>query len=280
MEPIGDILSRLAIRRNTPLGAMDTLSNREPPCPFCNGAGFLRQELQIDDPQFGDLVPCICKEREIQEKRLHTLVERSNLSAMADMTFDSFIGEAKESPAFRRAQAFAAHPEGWLVLMGDYGTGKTHLAAAIGNYRLHEAGEPALFIVVPDLLDRLRAAYAPESEVSHDDLFESVRQAPLLILDDLGTQSSTQWAQEKLFQLLNHRYVHRLPSVITTNHSLDQIGGRLASRMSDPHVSVCVVLEAGDFRGGLGEHRKTSQPPTRLPKRRTNRFDVQFDDGL
>jgi DNA replication protein DnaC len=52
-----------------------------------------------------------------------------------------------------------------------------------------------LFVVVPDLLDHLRAAYNPDSEVGYDRLFEQVRNAPVLVLDDLGTQSATAWAQ-------------------------------------------------------------------------------------
>ena len=63
---------------------------------------------------------------------------------------------------------------------------------------------------MPDLLDHLRATFAPGSDVSYDELFETVAIAPLLVLDDLGTQSSTQWAQEKMFQILNHRYNDRI----------------------------------------------------------------------
>ncbi len=167
------------------------------------------------------------------------------------MTFESFIVDSPQQNAHKRAQQYALSPDGWLVIMGGYGTGKTHLAAAIGNYRL-SIGEPALFMVVPDLLDHLRSAYAPGSELDYDDFFEGVRQAQLLILDDLGTQISTQWATEKLYQLFNHRYIYRLPTVITTNSSLDEIGGRLASRMSDPVISTCVTIDSRDFRGGVG----------------------------
>lgn len=253
----------------------------EPSCPRCGGTGFLRREVPVDDPSFGELVVCVCKEQEIQERRLQSLMARSNLSAMADMTFESFIGEAKDSQAYKRARAFAEHPDGWLVIMGGYGVGKTHLAAAIGNYRLQVMGEPALFQVVPDLLDHLRSAYAPDSEMSYDELFETLREAPLLILDDLGAQVATQWAQQKLFQLFNHRYIMRLPTVFTTNNSLDEIGDRLASRMSDPNLSVCVTLDTGDFRSGVGERRGPSgTPPTRLQRRRGARFDVQQTDRL
>ena len=58
----------------------------------------------------------------------------------------------------------------------------------------------------------------------YDELFEKVCNAPLLILDDLGVQASTPWAKEKLDQLLNHRYIHELPTVITTSIPIDETG--------------------------------------------------------
>jgi DNA replication protein DnaC len=133
-------------------------------------------------------------------------------------------------------------------------------------------------MVVPDLLDHLRSAYAPDSEAGYDELFEGVRQAPLLILDDLGTQTSTQWAQEKLYQLFNHRYTFRTTTVITTNSSLDQIGGRLASRMADPNTSKCVVIDGIDVRSGLPDDNKPSS--ARQPRRRPPRGGVGFSDQL
>ena len=66
---------------------------------------------------------------------------------------------------------FARDPQGWLVLMGGYGAGKTHLAAAIANYRI-ALGHPALFVVVPDLLDYLRATYSPTSDTGLDERLE------------------------------------------------------------------------------------------------------------
>ena len=125
--------------------------------------------------------------------------------------------------------------QGWLLLKGASGGGKTHIAAAIAN-RCLERGIPALFVVVPDLLDHLRAAYRPDADVSYDQLFDQVRNAPALILDDLGTQSATPWAQEKLFQLINHRFNARLPTVVTTNVSLQSLDERLRARLTDPEL--------------------------------------------
>jgi DNA replication protein DnaC len=119
--------------------------------------------------------------------------------------------------------------------MGTYGTGKTHLAAAIGHYRAAMGDEP-IFAVVPDLLDHLRATFSPSSSASYDSVFAQVRTARLLVLDDLGTQSATPWAREKLYQVLNYRYETRLPTVITTSSTLDEIDPRIRSRMLDERV--------------------------------------------
>lgn len=78
-----------------------------------------------------------------------------------------------------------------------------------------KAGEPAAFAFVPDPLDHLRSAFAPSSDVPYDTFFEQVKKVTLLVLDDLGSQPSTPWAGEKLYQLLASRYDHRLPTVIT-----------------------------------------------------------------
>jgi DNA replication protein DnaC len=227
-------------------------------CPICGGAGFLRRDVPVDHPDFGRAVPCDCKVRETQQASLEDLRQNSGLASLTLMTFASFrpdgIGLNPDKrknlrEAFEMASRFARDARGWLVLKGGYGAGKTHLAAAIANDRISR-GEPVLFIVVPDLLDHLRATFAPTSRVTYDDRFESVRNAPFLILDDLGAQSPTVWAQEKLFQLLNHRYNEQLPTVITTNRELEEIEPRLRSRFSDSRMCTIATIVAPDFRQG------------------------------
>lgn len=208
-------------------------------------------------PDFGRLFPCKCRLAKLEAQRFSTLRDLGNLSHLARMTFDTFVPEGYGLPphkrqnlknAYLRARQFAQNPQGWLIIKGGYGCGKTHLAAAIANYRISQ-GQPALFVTVPDLLDHLRSTWSPANPVSFDERFEEVRNAPLLILDDLGTQSSTPWAQEKLFQIFNHRYNARLPTVITTNHELEEIDLRLRSRLVDPDLVEIVTILAPDFRG-------------------------------
>ena len=80
-----------------------------------------------------------------------------------------------------------------------------------------------------------------------------MRRAPLLILDDLGTESATPWAREKLFQLLNYRYAARLPTVITSSTPVEELDPRLASRMLDTSRCTIVSILAPSYRGGKAQ---------------------------
>ena len=175
-----------------------------------------------------------------------------------DMTFDNFDWKRVNLPleqrenldkVFHFALDFAKSPEGWLVLQGDNGCGKTHLAAAIVNYR-YQSKKPALFIVVPDFLDHLRSTFSPESKISYDQFFESVKNAPLLVLDDFGKQTTTPWAKEKLYQVINYRYNAQLPTVITTNCSADELDSPILSRFADQRISTLFTIIAPDYFGG------------------------------
>ena len=220
--------------------------------------GFIVLDVPVGHPDFGKAVPCHCQTEAVIERRARRLYRLSNLEGLQNLTFDNFIPEPSHLPpeqayslrqAYQICRDFALNPDGWLMLMGSYGCGKTHLAAAIANSCL-ATGYRVLFQLVPDLLDHLRATFAPNSETTYDELFEQVRETPLLILDDLGAQSASPWAQEKLFQLLNHRYIARLPTVITTNQRLDSIEPRLRSRLSDVHLVTQMFITAPDFRVG------------------------------
>jgi DNA replication protein DnaC len=190
-----------------------------------------------------------------------------NLELFRHMTFDSFDHKRMELPleqrqnlrqAFNLAVEFARLPEGWLIFQGVNGCGKTHLAAAIANYQRAQ-GKSVFFVVVPDLLDHLRSTFSPDSKISYDEFFEKIKETPLLILDDFGEQSATPWAQEKLYQLINYRYNARLPMVVTTCLSLDEIETRISSRMVDPRISLVFNITAPDYRGNVKPTRQTKR---------------------
>jgi DNA replication protein DnaC len=225
-------------------------------CPLCHGLGYLRRDLPIGHPEFGMLQICSCRHGQVAQQIHQRLFAISNLENLEHLTFENFQSRGRIGlgpwqadsleRAYNQAQQFSQKADGWLLLQGGFGCGKTHLAAAIANFTVG-IGVPTLFITVPDLLDALRFAYNnPES--TFEQRFDEIRTAPLLIMDDFGTQNATAWAQEKLFQILNFRYINRLPLVVTTNLLLEQIEGRIRSRLEDPELVTRVFIQAPDYR--------------------------------
>ncbi|MDO8568352.1 MAG: ATP-binding protein, partial [Dehalococcoidales bacterium] len=220
-------------------------------CTVCKGARFVHPRLSSGKPDYSRIVPCRCSRKGSVKERQDSLLRYSNMGALSRFVFDTLLpqgisGNPSSQERFGRAcetaKSFATEPRGWLVLVGPSGSGKTHLAAAIANERIRR-GYPAFFITAADLLDHLRAAYKPESEMPYDELFDRVRNAPLLVLDDLGSQSSTPWAREKLDQLLNHRYNCELPTVLTTSTPVAELEERLRTRLADSRLCRILVLE-------------------------------------
>jgi DNA replication protein DnaC len=228
----------------------------DPNCPVCGGIGFVDPGYPLGDPNFGRIEICQCRKVEVSQAAQDRLYRLSNLDAFQNMTFDTFktqgrmgLGDQQVRSlenAYNQSRHYAQTLNGWLMLMGEYGCGKTHLAAAIAN-AVVDLGIPTLFLTVPDLLDWLRFSY-DSPDTSYESRFEEIKNIKLLVLDDLGTQNATPWAQEKLFQIINYRYIHKLPTVVTTNLELKDMDGRIASRLQDPEVVLALKIHAPDFR--------------------------------
>ena len=207
---------------------------------MCKGAGWVERRVPVGHPDFGQLFLCRCRRQDFDERRQDRLQRYSNLGPLDSVSFEDTNPQGRlpgSQGAFRTALdaavEFAREPRGWMVLTGPSGSGKTHLAAAIANLCI-QRGDPAFFVFVPDFLDHLRGTFAPDSSVSYDDLFQQVREAPLLVLDDLGSHSSTLWAEEKLLQVFNHRFNAGLPTIVTIRGPLDWLDEGLAMRLQAP----------------------------------------------
>ena len=261
----------------------------DPNCPHCHGAGYLRRDLPLGHPDFGKLEICTCRQADVMRAVRERLFSLSHLDELKDLTFESFqprgrinLGKRHADmleQAYNTAHQYAASLKGWLLLQGGYGCGKTHLAAAIANFAV-SMGVPTLFLTVPDLLDLLRFSFNSE-DTTFEDRFNEIRNAPLLVLDDFGTQNATAWAQEKLFQIANYRYINRLPLVVTTNVPLDEIEERIRSRLQDPELVSKVNIPAPDYRRPIDDkgHHELSSLDLHASKTFVN-FDDRGDEGL
>lgn len=245
-QSIGRILRDINIPR--PANG-DPPAGQQEVCPTCQGAGWLRRDVSVQHSSFGTPVQCMCLIDELERDKLADLRRISALQGQLNqMTFENFDQRIPGvDRAYQTARKFARDPNGWLVFHGHVGCGKTHLVAAIANVALDNKIK-LLFSAVPDLLEHMRSAFSPTSETRYDELFENVRITNLLILDDLGTESATPWAREKLYQIINYRYNHQSPTVITTNRPLGNMDERIASRIQDRNLSQVIEITAADYR--------------------------------
>ncbi|CAA7601855.1 IstB-like ATP binding protein [Acididesulfobacillus acetoxydans] len=210
-----------------------------PECPICLDRGI------VFDGETAH--PCSCMLRKSLANRFrHARISRNlrmcrfenfNLNYYRSSGDQGYLENARKALAAAQelVERSLCSPYGLgLLLTGSVGSGKTFLAAAIAN-ALTEQGQQVLFLVVPDLLDELRATYDKRTETTEFDLLDTAREIPFLILDDLGAHNYTDWTRNRIYSILNFRMNEQLPTVMTTNLSLqeleDYLGERTTSRL-------------------------------------------------
>lgn len=185
----------------------------------------------------------------LRAKRAERLRKESNLGIrFSRRTFDSFDA-SKDRDAYQKCLNYADHyndsERNCLLIVGGYGTGKTHLAASIAN-RLMDNGIPVLFDTFSGHLNKLKLEFNGGKSV----YLEQMKQTDMLILDDIGKEKQSEWSQSIMFDVINHRYEHMLPIVMTTNLNSeglkDYLGGAVWSRLCE--MCSGVQTKGSDYR--------------------------------
>jgi DNA replication protein DnaC len=192
--------------------------------------------------------------RQLREEQVHVRVALTYIwlgsawseQGLAAKTFATFQRE-RQPEAYALALAFAVRPEGTLALYGSYGTGKTHLLAAIAN-AVASAGHTCRFASVVSLFDALQERI----QLGHDyhELLRRAIGAPLLVLDDLDKLKPSEFREETLYKLLNGRNTAGLPLALSANRPPDElvrwIGEASRSRLMDKLIPV--PMNGPDYR--------------------------------
>lgn len=175
------------------------------------------------------------------EEALERKMKECNLGArFQNRTFKNFTKGSQDAAyetCKRYAEAVASGSRSGLILSGSVGTGKTHLAAAIAHYVI-ERGVATKFGNVTDIFHSLRNAFATD-----EDILSEVEGMPFLVLDDLGKENLTEWAKETVYSIINYRYEHMLPTVITTNLTMTELQDRLGSATVSRLMEMCGYVE-------------------------------------
>jgi DNA replication protein DnaC len=193
-----------------------------------------------------------------RDARVASLLEKSGLSKrLRRYTFSNFRPYVSVSTrkAVERVEEYLRN---WdenresgkgLYLCGGVGTGKTHLAVAVMNELIQRKRVPSLFVTIPELLDNLRGAYNDPGR-DLDEWMAAVKNADFLVLDDLGSERPTEWVQERIFVIVNHRYRETLPTIFTSNIGPENLPSQLGERTASRIIAMCegIELEGGDYR--------------------------------
>lgn len=169
------------------------------------------------------------RERKRHKEKVDALLSKSGIrKRFQQRTFDRFVQDTPgQKKAYRIAREYAENFEAELAageglyIEGTNGSGKTHLAAAIGLY-LTEKEYSVVMKTSFDLLDDVKKAF-DNPEISEHKIMQGYKECDLLIIDDLGKEQCTDWSMSVLYAIVNERYEAMRPIIITTNFGSDDL---------------------------------------------------------
>lgn len=138
-----------------------------------------------------------------------------------------------------------------LVLAGGPGTGKTHLAAAIGQHVIREFQAAVLFDTVSHALRRIKDTYRRDSEQTETEVIGTMVACDLLILDEIGAQTGSEHEKQLMFEILNERYQYMKSTILISNLNAAELETFLGQRVMDRYRE-CGVILAFDWASHRG----------------------------
>ncbi len=230
------------------------------PCPLCDDTGW----KPIDEKGVRRVVRCECWRDQVGQ---HRLADANIPKRYLHCTFANFsaynpsleraLEQARRVPdRFPAANDLREQGRG-LLLEGQPGVGKTHLAVAVLKQVIQTSGARGLFYDTRDLLRVIRSTYDPSIRTTELDILRPVMTADLLVLDDLGAEKTSEWVEETLNLIVNTRYNERRLTIFTSNYLdipddtdpnslLFRIGFRMRSRLHE--MCEFIEMDGADYR--------------------------------
>ena len=232
--------------RNSPKELID----REFECPNCRDRGLIYEQ--------GEARVCSCVWKKRLERRFsHARVAKEYRSkTFHDFDLDFYSNSQIEDTAFTYRQranncliaakdftqkVLSGENGKGLYISGPVGSGKTLLVSCIANELLSNDSE-VLFLSVPDFLDELRDTFN-QKNLNEMDLMDQVRNVSVLILDDLGAHTYTEWTKGRIFNIINYRASNNLATVITSNLSVSEVSDEIDERTSSRILQLCQIYQ-------------------------------------
>ena len=138
-----------------------------------------------------------------------------------------------------------------LIMSGNVGTGKTHLACAVANEFIKSGGS-VLFITVAAIVRKIRETYSRNATKTEQEAIDEFRDIDLLVIDEIGLQKGTESEEHLLFEVINERYSYYKSTILMSNMNADEIkqyiGSRAMDRMREDGGKF-IAFDWGSYRG-------------------------------
>lgn len=219
----------------------------EPVCPKCGGSGF----IIVERAGMSGAEPCDCR----AQGRASRLADKSQIPPLYRNASLENFSVPNDNPVARRelttvllavkqfVRDFPNEKRPGLLLIGETGCGKTHLAVAALR-EIIAKGFEGLFCNYQTLLNDIKSGYDPSSNTSSREAYRTALDAGVLLLDDLGAHRTTDWVEDTINSIITYRCDSRMPLLATTN-------------MPDPDAGSVTIqrsgLEKPEYRRTLGE---------------------------
>ncbi len=180
------------------------------------------------------------------QARVNKLFKESGIRGrFRNRTFDRFTVNKENKRAYNVAKKYAdtfhdrlpqkdergmatppAIERNGLLMIGSYGTGKTHLSTAIAN-QLINGGIPVICMTMIDLLARIKQTFDRSDSATEAEIMKIYEDIPLLVIDDIGSEQPTEWGITRIYAIINARYEAYMPTIITTNYGTPELIQRM-----------------------------------------------------
>lgn len=223
-------------------------------CTVCNDAGYVRRGVPFGHRDFGKAFPCqACMEKVGIEQQLENAgVPSAYIDAHIDAISPRILGlkvvahDYMAKPSIRN-----------LTMSGKPGSGKTYVAVAVLRAIIEQYRVASRYEAVPAMLNNLQRLQFSDDQDSFWKLQSYLCEAPVLVLDDLGAEKSSEWRNEQLTSIISQRYANAsLRTIVTSNLPSEEWHERIASRLCDWHVGIYVKAPSVDLRQVGSEERR------------------------